>query len=310
MSEIIVQTNNLSKTFKKYKAVDGVDLRISKGDIYGFLGPNGAGKTTTIRMLLGLMKPSEGDIHIFGQTFDQNKLESLRRMGSLVESPSYYEHLSGRDNLEALRILLQAPKSRIDEVLEIVRLTKDAARPVKQYSLGMKQRLGIAASLLGNPELLVLDEPTNGLDPSGIQEMRELIKSMPRKYGITVMISSHLLSEMEQMATRVGIISKGKLIYQDSIEKLRNKALPQIAMRVSHVAKAKSYLQNNGWTVSSDANHLLLENTSDRDVAEVVAYLAQKQIGVYRIGENRQSLEDIFLDLTKGGELNASSTAS
>ncbi|MBA2175211.1 ABC transporter ATP-binding protein [Halobacillus locisalis] len=310
MSEIIVQTNNLSKTFKKYKAVDGVDLRISKGDIYGFLGPNGAGKTTTIRMLLGLMKPSEGDIQLFGQTFDQNKLECLRRMGSLVESPSYYEHLSGRDNLEALRILLQVPKSRIDEVLEIVRLTKDAGRPVKQYSLGMKQRLGIAASLLGNPELLVLDEPTNGLDPSGIQEMRELIKSMPSKYGITVMISSHLLSEMDQMATRVGIISKGKLIYQDSIEKLRNKAMPQIAIRVSHVAKAKGYLQSNGWKVSSDADHLFLEGTSDREVAEVVAFLAQKQIGVYRIEENRHTLEDIFLDLTKGGELDASSTAS
>ncbi|WP_079477897.1 ABC transporter ATP-binding protein [Halobacillus salinus] len=309
MSEIILQTNQLTKQFKKQTAVHQVDLRVQKGDIYGFLGPNGAGKTTTIRMLLGLMKPSNGEIEIFGQTFDQHKLEALRRMGSLVEAPSYYEHLSGRENLETLRILLKASKSRIDEVLAIVRLTKDADRPVKQYSLGMKQRLGIAASLLGDPELLILDEPTNGLDPSGIQEIRELIKTMPEKYGITVLISSHLLSEMEQMATRVGIISRGELIYQGDMETLKGKALPQVALRVSQVEKARGILKSLGLNAGSDAGSVLIENATDQDVAESVAALVHKQVAVYRIEERRQSLEEIFLDLTKGGELNAPGTA-
>ncbi|MCA0971077.1 ABC transporter ATP-binding protein [Halobacillus litoralis] len=310
MNEIILQTNQLTKTFKKQKAVNAVDLKVYQGDIYGFLGPNGAGKTTTIRMLLGLMKPSGGDIKIFNQSLKNHQLEILKRMGSLVESPSYYEHLTGRENLEALRLLLQAPKARIDEVLNIVRLTQDADRAVKQYSLGMKQRLGIAASLLGNPELLILDEPTNGLDPSGIQEIRELIKTMPKKYGITVIISSHLLSEMEQMATRVGIISKGKLIYQDSIHRLKNKALPQVALRTGQVVKAKSILQSAGFEVGGDSTFVTLENVSDREVAKAVSLLVEQHIPVYRIEERSHSLEDIFLDLTKGGELHAPGTAS
>lgn len=310
MDDIILQTHQLTKAFKKQIAVDNVDMKVWKGDIYGFLGPNGAGKTTTIRMLLGLMKPTKGDIQIFGQTFDQNKLESLRKIGSLVEAPSYYEHLTARENLEALRILLQVPKSRIDEVLSIVRLTKDADRAVKQYSLGMKQRLGIASSLLGNPELLILDEPTNGLDPSGIQEIRELIKTMPQQYGITVILSSHLLSEMEQMATRVGIISKGKLIYQDTVQKLKSKSHPQVALRTGQMMKAKSLLQSAGWKTDSDSTLITLENVSDEEVAEAVTLLVQQSIPVYRVEERSHSLEDIFLDLTKGGELNAPGTAS
>jgi len=216
--EFIVQTQNLSKYFGKEQAVSNINLQIRKGEIYGFLGPNGAGKTTTIRMLLGLMKPSSGTIKIFQKDIAKDRIQILANVGSLVENPSYYPHLTAYENLEALRKILGVPKSRIDEVLQIVRLKEVANKKVKGFSLGMKQRLGIAAALLHNPELLILDEPTNGLDPSGIIEIRNLIKRLPKEYGMTIIISSHLLSEIDQMATQVGIVSKGTLIFQDSIE--------------------------------------------------------------------------------------------
>ncbi len=227
--EYIVQTQNLSKSFGKEQAVSNLNLQIRKGEIYGFLGPNGAGKTTTIRMLLGLMKPSSGTIKIFEKNITKDRIQILAKIGSLVENPSYYPHLTAYENLEALRKILGVSKTRIDEVLEIVRLKEVAHKKVKGFSLGMKQRLGIAASLLHSPELLILDEPTNGLDPSGIIEIRNLIKRLPEEYGMTIIISSHLLSEIDQMATQVGIVSKGKLIFQDSIElcvALPNQRLP------------------------------------------------------------------------------------
>ena len=214
MSEMVIETNALTRRYGKRTAVDRVDLCVPRGEIYGFLGPNGAGKTTTIRMLLGLIRPTAGTVRLFGENFHRHRMSVLRRVGSLVESPSYYGHLTGAENLEVVRRLLGAPKKRIAEALEIVRLTEAADRPVKGYSLGMKQRLGIAIALLGHPELLILDEPTNGLDPAGIQEMRRLIKDMPRKYGMTVLVSSHLLSEIDQIATQVGIIHEGRLIFQ------------------------------------------------------------------------------------------------
>lgn len=209
MNEWVIETKGLSKRYKGRYAVSNLNLKIAKGDIYGFLGPNGAGKTTTIRMLLGLIQPSGGSVHIFGKSLNKERLSILRRVGSLVEYPSYYGHLSAVDNLEAIRRILGAPVSKIAEVLDIVGLAKEARRPVKGFSLGMKQRLGIASALLGSPELLLLDEPTNGLDPSGILEIRELIKEMPKQHGITVLISSHLLSEVELTAGTVGIIRQG-----------------------------------------------------------------------------------------------------
>lgn len=205
--EYIVQTQNLSKRFGKEQAVSNLNLQIRKGEIYGFLGPNGAGKTTTIRMLLGLMKPSSGTIKVFEKNITKERIQILAKIGSLVENPSYYPHLTAYENLEALRKILGVPKTRIDEVLEIVRLKEAAHKKVKGFSLGMKQRLGIAASLLHSPELLILDEPTNGLDPSGIIEIRNLIKRLPEEYGMTIIISSHLLSEIDQMATQVGNVS-------------------------------------------------------------------------------------------------------
>ncbi|MED3549491.1 ABC transporter ATP-binding protein [Cytobacillus praedii] len=301
MNEFIIETNQLTKKFSKRYAVENVDLKIKKGEIYGFLGPNGAGKTTTIRMLLGLAKPTKGSIHIFGKDMKREKLNVLKRVGSLVEYPSYYGHLNAYENLDALRILLDAPKSRINEVLSIVRLSNEAKRPVKGFSLGMKQRLGIAAALLGNPELLILDEPTNGLDPSGILEIRELIKSMPKEHGITILVSSHLLSEMDQMATQVGIISKGKMIFQDSIEALRQRAQSKIAIKVDQTEQAWRMLLSKGRQAEMDNNQIYLPHTSDEEISTVIGDLVHDHFSVYRVQEEKKSLEDIFLELT-GGE--------
>lgn len=218
---MVIETSGLTRRYGAKLSVDNLNLRVQQGSIFGFLGPNGAGKTTTIRMLLGLIRPTAGTIHIFNQELSKHRKAILRRTGALVESPSYYGHLSGYENLDVISRLLQVPAKRVDEVLAIVRLTSVAKQAVKGYSLGMKQRLGIAAALLGNPDLLILDEPTNGLDPAGIHEIRALIKEMPAQNGITVVVSSHLLSEIDQMATHVGIIDHGKLVFQDSIEKLR-----------------------------------------------------------------------------------------
>ncbi|WP_268623737.1 ABC transporter ATP-binding protein [Paenibacillus alvei] len=301
MSETIIQTEGLTKTYGDRRAVDQLRLTIKRGDIYGFLGPNGAGKTTTIRMLLGLIRPTKGNIQIFNKNLHSHRLEILRKVGSLVEYPSYYAHLTGRDNLEAIRRIIDVPKSRIDEVLTIVRLTNDANRPVKGYSLGMKQRLGIAAAMLGSPELLILDEPTNGLDPSGILEIRELIKSLPHQHGITVLVSSHLLSEIEQMATRVGIIQHGRMVFQDSISVLQDQAQHRIRFAVSNPVKAANLLAASGRAVEQQEGSVLMNYMPDSQVASLVDLLVHNQLSVYRVEEQRQSLEEIFLSMTGEG---------
>ncbi|MEK4426867.1 ABC transporter ATP-binding protein [Solibacillus sp. FSL K6-1523] len=298
--EYIVQTENLSKRFGKELAVSGLDLKIRKGEIYGFLGPNGAGKTTTIRMLLGLMKPTSGKIKIFQKDVTKDRIEILSKIGSLVENPSYYPHLTAYENLEALRKVLGVPKARIDEVLAIVRLTEAANKKVKGFSLGMKQRLGIAASLLHNPELLILDEPTNGLDPSGIIEIRNLIKRLPSEYGMTVVISSHLLSEIDQMATTVGIVSKGKMIFQDSIEAMRMHAQPKVLFKVNKSEQAWRSLVANGIKAECKEGQIVLDECSDEKVAQICQILVQDGFSIYRIEEEKQSLEEIFLQMTAG----------
>lgn len=301
--EYIVQTENLSKSFGKEQAVSNINLKIRKGEIYGFLGPNGAGKTTTIRMLLGLMKPSSGTIKIFQKDVTKDRINILAKVGSLVENPSYYPHLTAYENLEALRKILGVPKSRIDEVLAIVRLKDAANKKVKGFSLGMKQRLGIAASLLHNPELLILDEPTNGLDPSGIIEIRNLIKRLPTEYGMTIIISSHLLSEIDQMATQVGIVSKGKMIFQDSIEAMRKSAQPKVFIKVSDAEKGWRSLVAHGIKAEHKEGLISLDECSDEKVAHIVQILVQEGILVYRVEEEKRSLEDIFLQMTTGEQL-------
>ncbi|WP_106769126.1 ABC transporter ATP-binding protein [Paenibacillus faecalis] len=302
MSELVIQTKGLYKTYRNRAAVDNLNLEIVKGDIYGFLGPNGAGKTTTIRMLLGLIKPTRGSIQLFGKDLKKEKLNILRRTGSLVESPSYYGHLTAIENLEALRRIIGGPKSRIAEVLDIVGLTKEAKRPVKGYSLGMKQRLGIAAALLGDPELLILDEPTNGLDPSGIHEIRELIKDMPKQYGITVLVSSHLLSEVEQMASRVGIIRQGQLVFQDTIQSLVSQSSSGFRLSVSEPELAMGLALEMGCDGKLTGSRLELEPMQDAKIALLVKRLVENQHAIYRVEEKRKSLEDIFMEIVgKGG---------
>ena len=298
MKEWIIETNALTKRIGKRTVVDGVGLRVPQGSIYGFLGPNGAGKTTTIRMLLGLARPTSGGVRLFGRDMQRERLAVLKRVGSLVEYPSYYGHLTAYENLEALRRLLGAPRSAIDEALRTVRLDREAHRPVKGFSLGMKQRLGIAAALLGSPELLVLDEPTNGLDPAGILEIRELIRRMPQERGITILISSHLLSEIEQTATEVGIIAGGRLIYQDAIEALRRRARTDIRLRVNDPAAAAELLEEDGIGAAPIERGVSFQPASDAAVAGAVRRLVEGGIDVYRVEEAKASLEELFLELT------------
>lgn len=301
MSEIVIETSALTKQYRGRAAVDNLNLNIRKGEIYGFLGPNGAGKTTTIRMLLGLIAPTSGSIRVFGKDLRKDRLNILRKVGSLVEFPSYYGHLSAVENLEAVRRILDAPKSRIGEVLDIVSLKGEEKRPVKGFSLGMKQRLGIATALLGNPELLILDEPTNGLDPSGIQEIRSLIKRMPAEHGITVLVSSHLLSEIEQMADTVGIIRQGRMVYQDSIASLQQRAAGEMRLVVSEPQAAYEFARHKGYEGKVENGALHYSRMNDARVALLVKSLVENGHAVYRVEEKRQSLEDFFLQVV-GGE--------
>ncbi|HYL99015.1 MAG TPA: ATP-binding cassette domain-containing protein, partial [Blastocatellia bacterium] len=214
MQGLAIQTANLTRRYGSLTAVDGLSLEVPRGSIYGFLGPNGAGKTTTIRMLLGLINPDAGEVILLGLPLRRNRIALLSRVGTLVETPSIYPNLTGRENMEVTRRLRAVARSRVDRVLQIVRLDKDAGRKAIEYSLGMRQRLALALALLGDPELLILDEPTNGLDPSGIHEMRELIRRLPSEHNATIFLSSHLLSEVEQVATHIGIVNKGALSFQ------------------------------------------------------------------------------------------------
>lgn len=304
MGTYIVETEDLTKTYGAVNSVNQLQMQVGKGEIYGFLGPNGAGKTTTIRMLLGLIKPTTGNIKVFNRDLKTNRIDILREVGSLVESPSYYGHLTGHENLEVIRQMLQVPKKNIDEVLRIVRLEKQKDKLVKQYSLGMKQRLGIAMALLGNPKLLILDEPTNGLDPAGIQEIRELIKQLPKQYDMTVVISSHLLNEMDQIATQVGIINSGQLIFQDKTEVLRKKSQASMKIRVNDVVKAHQILEQHQIHLGLEGDCLVTHQQEDHLISHINHLLVQQNISVYRIEEEKHTLEEIFLSLTeKGGVL-------
>ncbi len=221
----IVTTEHLTKKYKSFIAVNDVSLHIRKGSIYGFLGPNGAGKSTTMKMLLGLTAPTNGAFTIDGKKFPADRIPILKEIGSFIESPSFYANLTGRENLDIIRRILALPKSAVDDALELVGLSEFGDRLAKKYSLGMKQRLGLAGALLGRPPILILDEPTNGLDPSGIHEIRNLIKSLPDLYDCTILISSHMLSEIELIADDIGILNHGHLLFEGSLDELRQNAL-------------------------------------------------------------------------------------
>ena len=218
----IIETNNLTKTYGDFTAVSNLNLHIRKNSIYGFLGPNGAGKSTTMKMFLGLVHPTNGSFHIDGKTYPSDRMTILREVGSFIEAPAFYGNLTGEENLEIIRKILGRPKNSVSDALELVGLTQFRRRQAKKYSLGMKQRLGLAGALIGRPPILILDEPTNGLDPVGIHEIRTLIKSLPQQYDCTVLISSHLLSEVELMADDIGILNHGHLLFEGTMEDLKN----------------------------------------------------------------------------------------
>lgn len=301
MSNYIVETKNLVKNFKDFSAVKGLNLKVKKGMVYGFLGPNGAGKSTTIRMLLGLIKPTSGSVKVLGKSIEREREEILRNVGALVESPSYYGHLTAYENLEITRKILKLDKSEIDRVLNFVKLSEVKNKKVKEFSLGMKQRLGIAQALMGNPELIILDEPTNGLDPAGIHEIRALIKSLPEKNGTTVIVSSHILSEIELMATDVAIIKKGELLYQGSIEDLRKSSNSQIIVDVSNKEEALELLIKRGYKIK-EAKGKLAVKAEGLTAAKLCKELVLSGYDVNYLSEDEKSLEDIFLSLTVEGE--------
>lgn len=296
MTELTIATHALTKSYSGTRVVDGIELRVPEGAVYGFLGPNGAGKSTTMKIILGLVRPSSGEVDVLGERMGRkNRLEVLAHVGSLIENPSCYRHLTARENLDIIRRLKGLPVSSIDEALETVGLADTGKKLAGQFSLGMKQRLGLAAALLGNPKLVLLDEPTNGLDPEGIHEMRALVRTLPQTHGTTVLVSSHLLSEVEQMADHVGIISRGQMVWQGSLKELRACAKRQLAFRTTDDQRTSVLLgatKQDGW--------LLAPFADDVTVARLSLALARAGIGVVRIEERNESIEDLFLAFTKG----------
>ena len=301
MSQPIIQTQGLDFYFKDFKALDQVSLNVPQGSIYGFLGPNGAGKTTTIRVLLDLFHPQPGKVKIFGKELLKNRVDILGRIGALIENPSIYKHLTGRQNLEVIRKMVGVPKSRIEEVLRIVRLVDNADKRAKNYSLGMCQRLGLAAALLTDPELLILDEPTNGLDPSGIIEMRELIIRLNKEHGKTIFLSSHILSEIEKLATDVAIIDQGKILYEGKLEGLQSQGSGyQLTIELDEVDKATALIKERNYTISeTNSRSLVLPIESKEDIPEINKLLVTNDIDIYQLRSSDENLESIFLNITK-----------
>jgi ABC-type multidrug transport system ATPase subunit len=295
----MIVTRALTKRYGRVLAVDRVDLEVREGDRYGFLGPNGSGKTTVVRMLLGLVYATSGEIEVMGRPVPSRVAEVLPRIGALIEGPSCYGHLSGRANLGLIdasgkRRGLRNRKQRIDEALERVGLAGVDNRAVKKYSLGMRQRLGLAAALLREPRLLVLDEPTNGLDPQGIREIRDLLAEL-NKAGTTVFLSSHQLAEVEQLCTRVGIVDRGRLVLQQDLDELRAPT-GRVMVRTPDADRAAALL--DGRVERRDGDRLLVANA---DPAEVNARLVAAGLRVSEIGPERRSLEDLMLSVTGSG---------
>ncbi len=297
----LISTENLCKCYGKFVSVNNLDLSVPAECIYGFLGPNGAGKSTTLKMILGLAKPTKGSISLFGETVtNKNLLPALRKTGSLIESPSYYEHLSGEENLRIAAALKEVDSKQIAEILDIVKLTDFKDRKVKNYSLGMKQRLGFATALLGFPQLLILDEPTNGLDPAGIQEMRELILSLPKQFGMTIVVSSHLLSEIDQIANYVGIINHGNLLFQGSLNELHSMSRGELFLRTNRNTDAAQFLSDLHVPVRTQNDVLVLPALPDSEIALYLKGLWEAGFAIYRLEGHEKSLEDIFLTITEG----------
>lgn len=300
MTDIALQTEELTKRFGGRTAVDHLTMCVEWGDIYGFLGPNGAGKSTTLRMLLSLVRPTSGVIKFPGHESSWKYLWPRSRIGAIVETPAFYENFSGRRNLQLLASLSGGVQSKqVEEVLEIVDLRDRARDPVREYSYGMRQRLGIAQALLPTPELIILDEPTNGLDPQGIQQTRQLIRRLRDEFRLTVLLSSHLLSEVEQLCNRVGVIHEGRLIYEGNADALVTPT-SRFKVRVDNLSAATDLLSREpGVTVSANGAAFLRIDADVERVPFVNALLVAHGIKVYELTPDHETLEEAFLRLTK-----------
>lgn len=304
----ILKTTNLTKTFKDKNVVSNVNMNIKKGEIYGFLGPNGAGKTTIMKLITNLVKPTEGEIEIFGEKLTNTSYEVLKRMGTIIEYPVFYDKVTGRDNLELhCEYMGYHNKEAIDKALDLVDLNDIENKAVKDYSLGMKQRLGIARAILTKPELLILDEPINGLDPIGIKDMRNLLRMLNKEYGMTILISSHILSEIEQIADTIAVINNGRLVEEVSMEEIRGEKSEYIEIVTKDCSKAAFVLENN----LNITNIRVEENTLIRiyDLGlsqnEISKALILNDVNIEAINKKNNSLEDHFLKLLKDGERSA-----
>jgi len=303
--EQILKVRGLEKSFGDFKAVDGLDLDVYRGDVFGFLGPNGAGKSTSIRMLLSLIKPTAGTIEIFGKNFENNRNYILSRIGSIVEKPDFYKYLSAKKNIEIFARLSGVSKSnsQIEELIEFVGLKGRGDDKVKNYSHGMKQRLGLAQALVHDPELIILDEPTTGLDPQGIIDIRNLILYLSKEKNKTIFLSSHILSEMELIATRMAIINKGKCVAQGSIHDLLNDDDRIVTITVSEVDTILNYINASAWKtyINSIDGDTILFNLTFKQISELNKELLNQGFNIHGL-ESRRQLEDFFLKLTESAE--------
>lgn len=298
----IVTTEGLTKAYRGHLVVDHVDLDIPEGCVYGFLGPNGSGKSTTMKMLLSLVRPSSGAVRVMGRPMNRStRRELLSGIGSLIETPPGYRHLTGRENMAVVQRMLGLDERHTDHAVRTVRMQDQLDKKVAEYSLGMKQRLGIAMALARRPRLLILDEPTDGLDPAGIDEIRGLLRRLADD-GVTVMVSSHLLGEIDRTATRLGILSRGRLIFQGSREDLFAAATPDVLVECSDPHRAHQLLARPYGSSVQNAT-VRIPNLDDRTTARVVADLVGARIDVFGVRRDEQSLEDVFMDLTGDGGL-------
>lgn len=300
----IVQTNQLTKTIDGRDLVKNINLHVKKGEIYGFLGPNGAGKTTVMKMITNLWKPTDGEIWLFGEKLTPVSYEVLKRMGSIIEFPSFYDHMSGKDNLRLhCEYMGYYMSDSVENALEMLGLSEAAEKPVKSYSLGMKQRLGIARAILCRPELLVLDEPTNGLDPAGMKQIRDLFRLLCTEYGITIVISSHLLSEVESIADTIGVIHRGNMMKEISMREITEMNTAYIELTVEDTKKAAYILADklelNNFKVINGKNIRIYD--ARIGTKEIARELALNEIEIISVGKKAESLEDYFLKLTEGG---------
>ena len=299
--EIILQTKNLGKQYKSRWAVHHLDLEVHRGDVFGFLGPNGAGKSTTIRMLLSLIRPTEGEVFLFGYSLEKEREKALLSIGGIVEKPDFYPYLSAHKNLEIVGALNGgASKTRIAEVLDLVGLASRALDKVKTYSHGMKQRLGIAQALLANPEFVILDEPTSGLDPQGMKEIRDLIRHLAIEQNKTVLLSSHLLNEVEMVATRMAVINRGELVTQGEVAALLEKGEKVVSVTGRPIEKVKSVLAARGITRMTEKGDAVEAAMPFEEVPELARALVREGVDVQALVP-RRSLEEYFLSITEGG---------